>query len=969
MISCKKILLFVFLISNIILAQGSQNRIIRYNNLDSILTARGLIDTTRFGVALDSLYNKTGHIYTSDMFLIPKDSVTDATADIQAALEYINLNGGGTFVFVDGQFRISSPIACKDNVNVVGTSWNAIVENAGNDFRAFDVTNTHNIIFENFQIRGDFLTMLTNHNSQGGIHCIQPGSITDSTYNITIQNMYFNNLGGDAVTINSNATGIKILNNTWEDGLGFVQLIGTVATPVDNILIQGNTILGSVVSERSEPGGISGSDDIIDMWGTIKNVNIVDNYLDGRRTADDTTTVNHGVLILGVDNPLMGSFTNINVENNTFVNFHNNRQTPPGNTYYTVGAIEVGFANAGADSSAETITIRNNKLFSDRGRQIFLIYPKNDMLVDGNEIVGGETGIFINTIPGSETDLKEITNNRIRGFTHNGIYLQGSNTLIKDNVINMDSLDSAGGDGIRITVSDSNYIIGNTIEGGDTIHRGLYVIQSKYHSIVGNKFRNIPGTAVVFNTDTVTTGIIFRGNDFINVGTEVINENVQDIFTGTFNDEYTADKFKVGTDEYFESNGLSPQAVNNQGNITDLDNPLTETPYKTVNHINNTEVVNDAIFNFFKDEVLDRQLQLLTPAVDDTMDVWLRTDGMIIIDSVRLSVVDSATVQVYFGNDSLFINPELITVDTTISDFDNNTIPANSKVKLFFTALGDGVTSITLVVYYRNRGTNTFIKNVLLDSYLARVTSNGGTIIDTSAVESFYDMMVSNGAVDTIKHWSGTSFGVEFDADSNITGLFDLSIYKNDVFQTDTTYSPDLQLSQVNGYGTASYDGSDDFMLAFVDGLAQPETVFLVGKARTWEGNRYFFDAYSIPAKNSILMQNFTPETRLFSDLLGCGVSINVGSFDILTAVFDGSNSSFAINNSVAVTCSLGTDTTDGFTLGSLGGDIAYYEVPGRTRVAFAEVDISEQGIIDKNASDALKTIIQTFLNTKYSTY
>jgi len=96
-------------------------------------------------------------------------------------------------------------------------------------------------------------------------------------------------------------------------------------------------------------------------------------------------------------------------------------------------------------------------------------------------------------------------------------------------------------------------------------------------------------------------------------------------------------------------------------------------------------------------------VQILIPTVDDTL-FLNRYDGAAIIDSVWFKSDDSATVQIRFGADgsgtNLFSSAELITIEKTISSFNDNTIPANNEAYLYFTALGDAVTSFRFKVYW-----------------------------------------------------------------------------------------------------------------------------------------------------------------------------------------------------------------------------------------------------------------------------
>jgi len=64
MLNYKKLLFLLLLFTGVIAAQGGSNPIIRYEKLDSILNARGEIDTNAFQQSLDSLYEKTDSLQT-----------------------------------------------------------------------------------------------------------------------------------------------------------------------------------------------------------------------------------------------------------------------------------------------------------------------------------------------------------------------------------------------------------------------------------------------------------------------------------------------------------------------------------------------------------------------------------------------------------------------------------------------------------------------------------------------------------------------------------------------------------------------------------------------------------------------------------------------------------------------------------------------------------------------------------------
>jgi hypothetical protein len=97
--------------------------------------------------------------------------------------------------------------------------------------------------------------------------------------------------------------------------------------------------------------------------------------------------------------------------------------------------------------------------------------------------------------------------------------------------------------------------------------------------------------------------------------------------------------------------------------------------------------------------------QIFDATVYDTIFINRYTTASL-IDSIWFKSDDSTTVQIAFGADgtgsTVWVTPELITVEETISVFDDATIPLENEAYLYFTALGDTVTATKWIIYWQD---------------------------------------------------------------------------------------------------------------------------------------------------------------------------------------------------------------------------------------------------------------------------
>lgn len=138
-----------------------------------------------------------------------------------------------------------------------------------------------------------------------------------------------------------------------------------------------------------------------------------------------------------------------------------------------------------------------------------------------------------------------------------------------------------------------------------------------------------------------------------------------------------------------------------------------------------------------------------------------------------------------------------------------------------------------------------------------------------------------------------------------------------DLYQGTAANQPILTIAASGNYLT--FDGSNDYLKAAAFALSQPETVYFVGSQVTWTDTDTIYEGNA--TGNRMQLRQATPSPQLLIFAGATGIAQNGGlataTNGIITAVFNGASSALRINRGSSVTGQAGTDSANGFTLGS----------------------------------------------------
>jgi len=164
------------------------------------------------------------------------------------------------------------------------------------------------------------------------------------------------------------------------------------------------------------------------------------------------------------------------------------------------------------------------------------------------------------------------------------------------------------------------------------------------------------------------------------------------------------------------------------------------------------------------------------------------------------------------------------------------------------------------------------------------------------------------------------------------------------------------KLAQIVGSAQMLFDGTAGYMKAAFT-LAQPTTVYLVGKQITWVDNRYLIDG--LTGSRSVIRQTVsTPRLGLYAGAALDTVSgWAVGAAGVITAVFNGASSSLQVDGNAPLSGNAGTQSANGLTVGALPTPSNYSNIQVKRVILRAAAD-----------SAATQAQIQALLKSIYGT-
>ena len=240
------------------------------------------------------------------------DGVTDDTAAIQAALNYVNSNGGGTVYLPPGRYRKAdtsgSTLVMYSNTRLLGAGESSVVffddkDNvlrSGNDL--LTCSNTSNVTFENFAIEGTALTYTNETNQKQGL----TGGTIDG---LRIINVKF-------AKLRYMATAFSYADNVIMSGnrLEYIVRDGLRCTNSNNVIIQGN-IFEHVSDDAIAVHSLDAS--TIPSTGVIISNNILEECQGIKVLGAKTVSIRNNVLKRSIRNPIQVLLPGTGSEGNT----------------------------------------------------------------------------------------------------------------------------------------------------------------------------------------------------------------------------------------------------------------------------------------------------------------------------------------------------------------------------------------------------------------------------------------------------------------------------------------------------------------------------------------------------------------------------------------------------------------------------------------------------------------------------
>lgn len=163
-----------------------------------------------------------------------------------------------------------------------------------------------------------------------------------------------------------------------------------------------------------------------------------------------------------------------------------------------------------------------------------------------------------------------------------------------------------------------------------------------------------------------------------------------------------------------------------------------------------------------------------------------------------------------------------------------------------------------------------------------------------------------------------------------------------------------------SGTGVVLFDGADNYMKASAFTLNQPLTIVLVFSQISWTASDRIWDgntvntvwAYQLTASPNISIRGDSTDLNTNPDL-------SVGSYGIITAVYDGASSSVMTNLNAKATGGVGAANAAGFTLAASGNVLGNW----------SNIAVKECVIFPTALSDANQSAVVTALNNALTVF
>jgi parallel beta-helix repeat protein len=498
--------------------------------------------------------------------------LVDDTAAIQAAIDAVELAGGGTVLLPLGTFLVSSSLVMDSaNVTLAGLGRGSIIKSVTND-EIVRGDNTSKLVIRDLQILGDADVLKT---LQRGIQWV---NVTDSL----IQNVYVKNAGYDGILLLSGCVGNIVANNRVEgcqdDG---INIGGDPTTASTGNIVIGNRVTGCVntgihISDGSSltlatGNSISGCNVGIDTHQDAGNIGLGMNRIEANLI--DSCTL-YGIHIKDSDdnsvcgNTINGCQRSLRAENAERCQFLNNACISPSVGGFLDGSDCADLNLTNNHFVGATGTIRLNATRSrvcgnqikGAGLAIQVASTGTGALIQGNTVTGG-TG---NNIEINGASRCVVSGNRLAAGDKGVYFVSGSvECVATGNVI------TEGAIGVHVAATDC-VAHGNVLNGQTTY--GIYAAASTRTKIISNQIKgaaigiNIFGATSTTLIGNTTTSSTTRGlaEDATSSGTFMFGNDLDGTLVLSGSSRTRVDKFTTSS-AYTVTNPTTDRALNVTG--------------------------------------------------------------------------------------------------------------------------------------------------------------------------------------------------------------------------------------------------------------------------------------------------------------------------------------------------------------------------------------------------------------------
>jgi hypothetical protein len=207
------------------------------------------------------------------------------------------------------------------------------------------------------------------------------------------------------------------------------------------------------------------------------------------------------------------------------------------------------------------------------------------------------------------------------------------------------------------------------------------------------------------------------------------------------------------------------------------------------------------------------------------------------------------------------------------------------------------------------------------------VRTDGGVVYDSTGLDAFIIRLKKDLSYNSCKAVYDPDWGIKKDGLNHIIKMYNVvySASNPDLIQLDTTLAPKLK-KFVNNVGSSTLrnsiylDGSNDFMYtAQTPAWTQPTEVIMGTKSISWTSSDYLIDGFDNNHRMAIYQGAAIPQMAINggTNLISSFNNLDVGSFGVISAKYNSSNSSYQANNFTPVTGDAGTLNCNGLTLGA----------------------------------------------------